>query len=217
MSLDKLFQGTWGLRRDTLRHEFLRLRYILTWRTHLYILLHKRVLVILQFILHPLGAAPVLSSLLVSYLLWPNYSLYTAFGDSGRWSLIINSSHILIGRTVAPRYLLILHQVLLILSLLSLIAALLLHVHLHRGVVVWVIRIEVWLHQTIAWWNVSARASTATWQDCSVAWRCTIAIAMIRSAHAEIGILHVYSLKCVVFFGLLIAPIIVKVIGILLI
>ncbi len=123
----------------------------------------------------------------------------------------------MIGRTVGPRNLLILHQVLLILFLFSLIAALLLHVHLHRGVVVRVIRIEVWLHQTIAWLNVSARATTATWQDCSVAWRCTIAIAMIRSAHAEIGILYVYSLKCVVFFGLLIAPIILKVIGIQLI
>lgn len=123
----------------------------------------------------------------------------------------------MIGRTVGPRYLLILHQVLLILSLLSLKAALLLHVHLHRSVVVRVVRIEVWLHQTIAWLNVSARASTATWQDCSVAWRCTIAIAMIRSAHPEIGIFHIYSIKCVVFFGLLIAPIIIKVIGILLI
>lgn len=213
MSLDKFFQGARGLRWNTLWNKFLRLRYILTWRTHLYILLHEGVLMILQFILHPLGAAPILAyPVLVSYLLWPNYCLYTTFSDSWRRPLIINSGHILIGRTVCTWYLLVLHHVLLILSLLPLITALLLYVHLHRGVIVWVVGIEIRLNQTIARLNVPARTST-TWQDCSVAWRSTIAVAVCGSAHAEIGIFYVHGLKSGVFFCLL-PIIIIKVIRI---
>lgn len=210
--MDKFFKSTRWLRGDTRWHEFLGLRYIMTWRTHLYILLHERVLMVLKLIFHSLRAALILSCV-TSYLLWPNNCLYTTFSYCGCWSLIINSSHILIGRTISSRYLLVLkHLLLLGVSLLPLVATLLLHVHLHGGVVVRVIWIEVWLNKAIARLYVSARASS--WENSPVTWRCSITIAVSGSANAKVCIFHIHSLKSSVFFSLQISPFIIQLINI---
>ena len=208
--MDKLFESTWGLGRHTLWNEFLRLRNIVTWWSHLYILLHKWVLMILEFILHSLGAASILRSVIASYLLWSNYCLYAAFCDSGGGPLIINSCHVLVGWAICSRYLLILyHLMLLPLSLFPFETALLLDVHLHRGIVVGVVRIEV--YKPVSGRNISSRVAS-TWKNCSVAWRCAIAIAVSRSANAEVRIFNINSLEsCIFILLLLISTIIIHI------
>jgi hypothetical protein len=190
--LDKLFQSTRRLGRDALWDELLRLSYIVTLRTHLYVLLHERILMVLEFILHSLRATSILRSVVASYLLWSNYCLNTTFSDCGSWPLVINSCHVLIGWTVCSRDLLILHHLMLLpLSLLPFEAALLLYIHLHRGVVVRIIWIKT---EAISWRNISTRVSTSTRQYGSVAWRCTITITVSGSADPEVGIFNINSL-----------------------
>ena len=189
--MDKLFQSTRGLWRNALWHEFLRLRNVVTLGAHLYVLLHERVLMILELILHSLRAASILRSIVASYLLWSNYCLYTTFSDCGCRPLVINSCHVLIGRTVCSRDLLILHHLMLLtLSLFSFEAALLLNIHLHRGVIV---RIKWIKSEVISRTSVSARVST-TWKYSPVTWRCAIAIAVIGSTHSKVCIFYIHSL-----------------------
>ena len=148
LSLSELFQGTPRLRRYALRDKLLRLLRNVLSGSHLYVLLHKGVLMILKFILHSLGAAPILR--IIANLLCSNDSLDATFSDRRGRPLIINSCHILIGRLIRPGNLLVLH----LLPLLSLVAALLLHIHLHRIVIVWIVVIVI--HEPIVTLNVSS-------------------------------------------------------------
>lgn len=162
---------------------------------------------ILEFILHSLRAASILRSVIVSNLLWSNYCLNTTFSNSRCRPLIINSCHVLIGRIVCSWNLLILHHLMLLsLPLLPFKAALLLDIHLHRGVIVRIIRIEV--RKAISRRHIPARV-TSTWKYCSVAWRCAIAISVSGSAHSKVRIFDIHSLKCSVFFRLLISTIVI--------
>ena len=98
---------------------------------------------VLQLVLHPFGATSVFVS--IAHLLGTYYRLNASLGDCGRGSLIINSRHVLVGRLVGTRDQLVLLR---LLPLLPLVAALLLDVHLHRRVVVWVVGVVI-VHETV--------------------------------------------------------------------
>ena len=198
-SLSELLQSAAGLRGHALWHELLRrLRNVLS-RTHLYVLLHEWVLVVLQLVLHSLRAAPIFP--VVAHLLRPYNSLDTALGHRGCWSLIINSGHVMIRRLVCPWDLLVLH----LLSLLPFVATLLLHVHLHR-VVVHVVRV-VWIiivHEPIASLNISSRISCPDREHGSVAGRGTITIiCLCRLTDSKVSVVHINFLKILLTFFLI--------------
>ena len=190
LSLSELFQGTPRLRRYTLRDKLLRLLRNVLPGSHLYVLLHEGVLMILKFILHSLGAAPILR--IIANLLCSNDSLDATFSDCRGRPLIINSCHILIGRLIRPGNLLVLH----LLPLLSLVAALLLHIHLHRIVIVWIVVIVI--HEPIVTLNVSSRSCPSR-EYGSVTGSGTVAvISLIRTTDSKIGVIYINTFQVLV-------------------
>ena len=190
LSLSELFQRTPRLRRDTLRDKLLRLLRNVLPGSHLYVLLHKGVLMILKFILHSLGAASILR--IIANLLSSNDSLDATFSDRRGRPLIINSCHILICRLIRTGNLLVLH----LLPLLSLVAALLLHIHLHRIVIVRIVVIVI--HEPIVTLNVSSRRCPSR-EYGSVTGSGTIAvISLIRATNSKVGVIYINSFQVLI-------------------
>jgi hypothetical protein len=189
LSLSELFQRTPRLRRDTLRDKLLRLLRNVLPGSHLYVLLHEGVLMILKFILHSLGAAPILR--IIANLLSSNDSLDATFSDRRGRPLIINSCHILICRLIRTGNLLVLH----LLPLLSLVAALLLHIHLHRIVIVRIVVIVI--HEPITL-NVSSRRCPSR-EYSSVTGSGTIAvISLIRTTDSKVGVIYINTFQVLI-------------------